>query len=64
MVYFGDSRDLDLVGHALLTGLKDLERASVHIQRASEDLEKGPPGIQHSQYDVVTLRQTRTAFDS
>ena len=34
-------RQQALVAHALSTGLKDLERASVHIQRASEDLEEG-----------------------
>ena len=31
-----------IVAHALSTGLTDIERASVHIQRASEDLEEGP----------------------
>ena len=38
----GQQRDMGLIAHALLTGLKDLERASVHLQRATEDLEEGP----------------------
>ena len=41
-VFRRQQRDMDLVAHALSTGLEDLERASVHIQRASEDLEEGP----------------------
>ena len=41
-VFLRQQRDRDLVGHDLSTGLEDLEKASVHLQRASEDLEEGP----------------------
>ena len=41
-VFWRQQRDMTLVTHALSTGLKDLERALVHIQRASEDLEESP----------------------
>ena len=40
-VFRRQQSDMAVVAHALSTGLKDLERASVHIQRASEDLEEG-----------------------
>ena len=41
-VFSRQQREMALVAHALSTELKVLERASVHIQRASEDLEEGP----------------------
>ena len=41
-VFWRQQRDMALVAHALSTGLKDLERALVHIQQASEDLEEIP----------------------
>ena len=41
-VFWRQQRDMTLVIHALSTGLKDFERALVHIQRDSEDLEESP----------------------
>ena len=41
-VFWRQQRDMALVTHALSTGLKDLERALVHIKRESEDLEESP----------------------
>ena len=40
-VFRRQQRDMAVVAHTLSTGLKDLERALVHIQLASEDLEVG-----------------------
>ena len=41
-VFWRQQRDMTLVIHALSTGLKDFERALVHIQWDSEDLEESP----------------------
>ena len=41
-VFRRQQRDMVLLAHALSTGSKDLKRASVHIQQASEDLEEDP----------------------
>ena len=41
-IFWRQQRDIALVTHAMSTRLEDLERALVHIQRASEDLEESP----------------------
>ena len=62
-VFRRQQRDMDLVAHALSTGLEDLERASVHIQRALKIWKKARLMIGCWRPTMRCIKQPDTRWD-